>query len=143
MIRAVDDVSTSKLKGNIMKRNIAAALLALSVVPAFADDITIDPTPFVSTLSRAQVRAELQQFKASGVDPWAQDYNQLAGFVSSKTRAQVVAEYLRSRDETAALTSEDSGSAWLAQGRAIAVPASARSRIGSQPVLAGSPVNPQ
>jgi hypothetical protein len=53
--------------------------------------------------------------------------------VSSKTRAQVRAEFLASRQQTAALTREDSGSQWLA---------AQRSAERAQ-VLAGQPVNGQ
>ena len=115
------------------RKSLAAALvLVASAGAALADDITIDPTPFTSTRSRAEVQAELQQFRAA-VNPWAQDYNPLQSFTSSKTRAQVTAEYIGSRDEVAATTGEDSGAAWLAQ-HAPAAPA---------PVLAGQPVNAQ
>ena len=79
------------------------------------------------------MQAELQQYQAAGVNPWSQSYNQLRGFESGKTRAQVTAEYLRSRGETAALTAEDSGSAYL----------SARMPAIAAPVLAGQPVNAQ
>jgi len=40
---------------------IAAALVALSTTAALADDPTIDTTPFVSTLSRSDVKAEVRQ----------------------------------------------------------------------------------
>ena len=97
---------------------IAIALASLAAAgQAFADDITIETTPFVSTLSRAQVQQELAQFKASGVNPWSQSYDQLAGFQSNRSRADVTAEYVRSRDAVAAFTGEDSGSAFLAGGQ--------------------------
>jgi hypothetical protein len=84
-----------------------------------------------STVARAQVRDELQQFRNSGVNPWAWDYNQLAGMRSEKTRAQVTAEFQADRAEAAALASEDSGSAYLAQSAPLR---------GTGPVLAaGSP----
>jgi hypothetical protein len=118
-----------------MNRKILAAALVLiaSAGTAFADDITIDSKPFVSSLSRAQVQAELQQFQRAGVNPWAQDYNPLQSFTGSKTRAQVTAEYLATRAEVTATTGEDSGAAWLA----------ARTPAASVPVLAGQPVNAQ
>jgi hypothetical protein len=43
--------------------------------------------------------------------------------VSSKTRAEVRAEYLASRQQTEALTREDSGSAYLAQRQQSEQPA--------------------
>ena len=103
-----------------MNRKIATALvLAAATVAgsAFADDITIAPA-FVPQATRAQVQAELAQYKQAGVNPWSTSYNPLKTFKSSTTREQVTAEYLASRDEVAALTSEDSGSFYLAQGAA-------------------------
>jgi hypothetical protein len=103
-----------------MNRNIASALiLAAAAVAgnAFADDITIDTTPFVSTMSRADVHAELVQFKKAGTSPWSIQYNPLASFKSTVTSEQVVAAYLASRGEVAAFGSEDSGSSYLALTR--------------------------
>lgn len=117
------------------RKTLAAALvLAASAGSALADDITIDSKPFVSTKSRAEVQAELQQFQRAGVNPWAQDYNPLQSFTGTKTRAQVSAAYIQSRNEVAATTGEDSGAAWLAQRAPAAATA---------PVLAGQPVNAQ
>ena len=116
------------------RKSLAAALvLIVSAGSVLADDITIDTNPFTSTRSRAEVQADLQQFRSAGVNPWAQDYNPLQSFTGSKTRAQVTAEYIRSREAVAATTGEDSGAAWLAQ-RAPAAAAS---------VQAGQPVNAQ
>ncbi|MDB5856495.1 MAG: hypothetical protein JWQ76_184 [Ramlibacter sp.] len=100
-----------------MNRNFALSLLlaTAAVGNAFADDITMDNTPFTSTLSRAQVQADLQQARAAGVDPWAQDYDHLAGLRSDRTRAEVTAEYIAERDEVASLNGEDSGSVQMAR----------------------------
>ena len=100
-----------------MNRNIAFALVlsAAAVGNAFADDITIDPNTFVSSRSRAEVQAELAQYKQAGVNPWSMSYNPLRGFQSTKSRDQVTAEYLASRNEVAALNGEDSGAAFLAR----------------------------
>jgi hypothetical protein len=121
-------------KGIPMNRKTLAAALVLVAAAgsALADDITIDSTSFVSTRSRAEVLAELQQFKAAGVNPWSQSFDQLKSFKSAKTRAQVTADYVDSREQTAATTGEDSGAAWLAANKPAAVP-----------VLAGQPVNAQ
>jgi hypothetical protein len=108
---------------------IAIAIACAAAGSAFADDITIDPNPFVSTATRAQVREELQQFQHSGVNPWADDYDQLAQVRSEKTRAQVTAEYLESREAADSLGREDSGATYLAQ---IKVPATVR--VASTPV---------
>lgn len=104
-----------------MNRTFALSLLVAAAVAgnAFADDITIDTTPFSSSLSRAQVQAELAQYKQSGVNPWSNAYNQLRGFTSTATREQVVGQYIAERDRVAAFTGEDSGSALLARSRAV------------------------
>jgi hypothetical protein len=116
------------------RKTFAAALVLIaSAGSALADDITIDNTRFVSSKSRAEVQAELQQFQRAGGDPWAQDYNPLQSFASGKSRAEVSAEYRASRDEVAALTGEDSGATRLA----------ARTPAATAPVLAGQPVNAQ
>lgn len=97
------------------KLSTLAAILALSATgAAFAGDITIDTTPFVPSATRAEVQAQLQQYKAAGVNPWSMSYNQLAGFRSAQSRDDVTAAYIASRDEVAALNREDSGSAYLA-----------------------------
>jgi hypothetical protein len=129
------------LKGNIMNRNIASAIvLALSAVAAgnaLADDITIDTTPFVSTKSRAEVQAELVAYKKAGVNPWSTQYNQLAHFQSTKTRDQVKTELAAARasGELDALYGEDSGSAYLTH--------IAASPVRATTTLAGTPVNAQ
>jgi hypothetical protein len=113
-----------------MNRYLFASLLAIAAASAnvaFADDITVDPHPFTSSLARSDVQAQLQQYKAAGVNPYASSYNQLTSFRGSRTRAEVTAEYLQSRAEVAALNGEDSGSSWLA----------AQARRTVPPVLAG------
>lgn len=94
---------------------VSAAIALAAAGSAWADDITIDPNPFVSTASRAQVKAELMQFRQAGVNPWADDYDQLAQFRSGITRAEATAGFLRSRAAVAAYTSEDSGSSYMAR----------------------------
>ena len=119
----------------IMNRKIASALVIAAAAVAgnaFADDITIDTTPFNSTKSRAEVRAELDQFKKSGTSPWSTRYNPLAKFQSTDTRAGVVAQYIADREKVAAFGGEDSGSQYLAQHRG--------DTAGVQ--LAGQPRNP-
>ena len=105
-----------------MNRNIASALVLAAVAAAgnaFADDITLETTPFVSSRSRAEAQAQLAQFKRSGVNPWSTSYNPLRSFQSTSTRAQVVGEYLDSRNQVSAMTGEDSGSAYLARARPV------------------------
>lgn len=112
---------------------LIAAIAFAAASSAFAESPTAGQSTFTGAKSRAEVQTELQQYKASGVNPWAQSYNQLRDFQSGKSRGQVTAEFLQSRDETAALTREDSGSAHLW----------ARTPVVAAPVIAGQPVNAQ
>ena len=101
-------------------RKLATALVLAATAlagNAFADDITVDTTPFVSSKSRAEVQDEITQFRRAGTSPWSMQYNPLRSFKSDTTRAQVTAQYVTSRDQVAALNSEDSGSAYLAHYR--------------------------
>jgi hypothetical protein len=114
-----------------MNRYLIASVLAIAAAStsvAFADDITIDPHPFVASATRGEVQAQLQQYRAARVNPWSTSYNPLARFQSAKTRAEVTAEFLQARDEVAALNAEDSGSSWLA----------AQVRRAAPPVMAGT-----
>ncbi|NML44977.1 hypothetical protein HHL11_14560 [Ramlibacter sp. G-1-2-2] len=83
-----------------------------------------------STRNAADVRAEFDQFK-KGPNPWGSSYNPLANFRSTKTSAQLQAEYIANRDSVSALNGEDSGSAWLASR-----PATSASRFAGQPTNA-------
>jgi hypothetical protein len=132
-ILSMDTTSMPPTKELTMTRTLIAAIALVAASSAFAETPLADTTPFTSTRSRAEVQAELQQYKTAGVNPWAQSYNPLRSFHGAKSRAQVTAEYLQSRDETAALTSEDSGSAYL----------SARTPSIADAILAGQPVNAQ
>ncbi|MGZ5181388.1 MAG: DUF4148 domain-containing protein [Ramlibacter sp.] len=100
-----------------MNRNFSLALASacLAAAPAFAGEIGDEPPPFVSTLTRAQVMEELSQFRHAGVNPWANDYDQLAQMHSTSTRAAVRADYFAARSTAAAFNGEDSGSAYLAR----------------------------
>jgi hypothetical protein len=101
-----------------MNRIITTALLAASAAltgHSFADDIT-PSEPFVSTADRAQVQAGVAQARAVA-NPWSIAYDPLATFQSSRTREEVRAEFIASRDEVAAFTGEDSGAFALAQQR--------------------------
>ena len=94
---------------------LSLAIVLSAAGNAFADDITIDPHPFVSTASRAEVQEELRRFRMAGNSPWADEYNPVAQFRSSRTRAEVTAEYMGSRDTVSAFNAEDSGSTYLAR----------------------------
>jgi len=94
-----------------MNRLFTSAFIAASAAiaaPVFADDIT-PAEPFVSTATRAQVLAELEQSR-TGRNPWSIAFDPLAGFRSSLSRDEVRAEYIESRDEVASRVAEDSGS---------------------------------
>jgi hypothetical protein len=90
---------------------IAAAAVAVMLVStsAYAESPTIE-TPFVSSMTRAQVQAELKTPFIGG-DPWAQGYNIVR--TNTASTEQVRSAYKMSREEVNALTSEDSGSAYL------------------------------
>ncbi|WBY00344.1 hypothetical protein PE066_12760 [Ramlibacter tataouinensis] len=99
---------------------VAAATLASALMTASANAETplVDTPPFVSTRSRADVRAEVMSQRdmltAAGGE-WASQGNMPQPRTSQLTRAQVTADYIASRDAVRAFTSEDSGSAYLAQ----------------------------
>ena len=93
---------------------VAAA--AISVTDAHADDITIDKTPFVSSKSRADVRAELMgqpQLVRAAANEWTTQHNEAPQLKSAYTSEQAKAEYKVSRQHVSALTGEDSGSAYF------------------------------
>ena len=121
--------------------NAKLALSSLALAAAFAGNAFAESPnagvyndQFTAGKTRAEVQAELAAYKQTGVNPWSTQYNPLRSFQSTRTRADVVADYVGSRDEVHALTAEDSGSAYLAQVRAAGVPPS---------MLAGQPRNPQ
>jgi hypothetical protein len=102
------------------KLTLSAVVLAATFAgSAFAESPTIASEQFTGARSRVEVQAELQAFKQSGVNPWSTQYSLVKNFNSTKTRDQVVAEYLASRQEVSAFNGEDSGSVYLAQARGI------------------------
>lgn len=121
------------------RKSTIAALIAIAATSSafagtsLAGDISIDDTAFTSTRTRAEVQAELAQFKQAGVNPWSTSYNPLRDFRSEKTREQVTAEYQASRDSVAANTSEDSGSAFAAANKSTE--ATPRFAVGATPNL--------
>jgi hypothetical protein len=105
-----------KIASTLTVTTTAAAILAVAAIAsgnAYADDITIDNTPFVSSKSRAEVQAELMQLGNSSSE-WAMQLNEPARPNSAYTSAAAKAEYIASRDEVRAFNSEDSGSSYLA-----------------------------
>ena len=122
-----------------MNRKIALALvLATAAAGAFADEISADPKPFASTATRAQVLRELDEYRRSGVNPYADDYNPVMQFRGERSRQEVMREYIQSRDSVAAFTGEDSGSFHLARQVPMHEPAP---QLAEEPgtQLAGSP----
>lgn len=79
-----------------------------------------------STLSREAVRAELAQYRREGVNPWSKSYDPIKGFRSTASRADVTAQYVAAREQVAAFTGEDSGSAELASNDRVALPGGTR-----------------
>ena len=98
----------------------AVAALSFAAVAAYADDADLSGQ-FANTIagsqSRAQVQAQLTEYRQAGVNPWSTSYNPLKSFQGQRSRAEVQAEYLASRDAVAAMTREDSGSAYIATRR--------------------------
>jgi len=109
-----------KLASALSITTTAAALFAVAAIAsgnAYADDITIDPTPFVSSKSRAEVRAEVMgQSEALRNDSseWSMQLNGPSQPNSAYTREAAAAEYIASRDEVNARNSEDGGSSYVA-----------------------------
>lgn len=89
----------------------AIALVAAFAGNAFAETPGTDHS-FVPVKSRAEVQADLAQYQKSGVNTYSIRYNPVAGFRSAASRDAVTAAYVAARDEVAAITSEDGGSAY-------------------------------
>jgi hypothetical protein len=115
---------------------LVIASFAVASVGAMAQSQSQEGSPlplnFELTATRAQVQSELAAYRQARVNPWSTSFNQLAGFQSQRSRADVRAEYLASRDQVAAMGGEDSGSAYLTQLAARQHPSQ---------YLAGQPVN--
>jgi hypothetical protein len=95
---------------------VAVALAAIASGKAYADDITVDKTPFVSSKTRAEVQAEListPQLVRAAAEEWSMQYNQLLPVKSAYTSEQAKAEFRVSRGYVSAITGEDSGSAFF------------------------------
>ena len=108
-----------------------AAVLSVAAIAAQADDMDrsgqfATGSTVAAPATRAQVQAQLDAYKSTGVNPWSTSYNPLASFQSQKTREQVRNEFLANRNAVNALTAEDSGSAYLAAHK----PAAATSALG-------------
>ena len=123
-----------------MNRSALALAAILSTVGFAAQAETPDPSgqyaPAVTQQQAVQAeRAPSRHVAAPGnsANPWSTRFNQLDGFRSERSRADVTADYIASRDRVAAFTGEDSGAAYLAAQRPVHGGAT----------VAGQPVNAQ
>jgi hypothetical protein len=95
-----------------------ACAAAIASSSAYAESpLAVPATPFVSSLSRAEVQAELMSQRATitaAGGEWTHQYNQVPQMNSGYTTAQAKADYIASRRQVMAMTSEDSGSSYLA-----------------------------
>jgi uncharacterized protein DUF4148 len=107
-----------KLSSILTITTTAAAVFAVAAIAsgnAYADDITIDNTHFVSSKTRAEVRAEvLAQSLTSASGEWRKQLNDPTPIKSAYTRQQARDEYIAARDEVNARNAEDSGSSYVA-----------------------------
>lgn len=98
----------------------AAAILAAAAIAtgnAYADDITMETTPFVSTRTRADVRTEVigqSRLLSVAASEWSMQMNKVTQPGGASTRAQATAEYIAARDQVRAQNGEDSGSTYFA-----------------------------
>lgn len=110
---------THTIASGLTLATIVAASLAVTAIAsnkAYADDITIDNTPFASTRTRADVRDELMRpadrAKAATTE-WTLQQDPAPVIRSSYTSQQARAEFKTSRQIVSALNGEDSGSAYF------------------------------
>lgn len=100
---------------------VTVTLAAVAPSDAHADDIAVDTTPFTSSRTRAEIRAELLSQPAvikMNADELALQSNHLPPIRSVATRDQVRADYKTSRDYVHELGAEDSGSSYFAKAAA-------------------------
>jgi hypothetical protein len=105
---------------------LAATMAAFASGATLAQEATYDyPASAASSVTRAQVQAELAQARIDGsMRVWSTSYNHMAAVKSVKTRDEVRAEVLAERRAAtgavtaAAITGEDSGSFALSRQRA-------------------------
>ena len=94
---------------------LAAALsVAAFAVQAETPDLSGQYGQSVASSQVSRTQAQAVPANQTGVNPWSISYNPLATFKSERSRAEVRADYLASRKAVAAMTGEDSGSAYLA-----------------------------
>jgi hypothetical protein len=115
---------------------LLVAVLSFAAFAAHADDADASGQFAASAAvkaTRTEVQSQLASYKQAAVNPWSTSYNPLKSFQGTRSRAEVRAEYIASRDAVAAMTREDSGSAFLAT----------RPATNGVRYLAGTPVNAQ
>ncbi|TFZ04818.1 hypothetical protein [Ramlibacter rhizophilus] len=99
---------------------VVAATLAATLVASSAraeGPIAYPSAPIVSERSRAEVQAEVRdnrQAISAQATEWALQQHTAQPFMSMLSRAQVRGDYIAAREQVDAMTSEDSGSAYLA-----------------------------
>lgn len=121
--------SSLAFTGSAIAAAIAAALMSGH---ARAEGPIEQPAPFVSTLSRAEVQADLMRNRGlvtSYASEWALQQNSTLSPGSAYTRAQARADYIASREEVRAMTAEHGGSGSFAV---------APSRMPSSTTVAGT-----
>ena len=104
-----------KLKFSLITLLMVTAAGAATADTGLAGDISIELTPFVSTLSRDEVRADAVANRDE-LDAMRSEISSASSlrFTSTLSRAAVVADYIAHRAEVAAMYAEDSGSQLLA-----------------------------
>lgn len=122
-----------------MNRSALALAAVLSTVAFAAQAESPDPSgQFATAVTRqaaqpASVQAERAKVApGNSANPWSTRFNPLDGFRSERTRAEVQADYIASRERVAAFTGEDSGAAYLAAHK----PAFTGATVAGQPVNA-------
>jgi hypothetical protein len=106
--------STLGYIGSVAAATLAAALMSGN---ALAEGPISDQQPFVGSLSRAEVKAELmkdRQLVSSYGSEWNLQQHAAVQPASSTTRAQVRAEYIAAREQVRAMTAEHGGSGYFA-----------------------------
>jgi len=122
-----------------MNRSALALAAVLSTLGFAAQAESPDPagqfaTPVTqqSTVQAERAKATHQAAPGNSANPWSTRFNPIDGFRSERSRAEVQADYIASRDRVAAFTGEDSGAAYLAAHK----PAFSGATVAGQPVNA-------
>ena len=94
-----------------------------ALLTAYADDITVEQSPFVSSRTREEVSAELK-IPYPGGNPWSGTYNMFQAR-STATSEQIQGEYTVNRDRANAFHGEDSGSVYIMKAQGSLAPTTA------------------